>query len=186
MGYYAKKKTPRYIERNEQERNEFIETVNSLPDDAEIYYADESGFDKHYSRDYGYSPRGERVYGEIYGTHFSRTSIIAAIFCNVFLAAFAFKGFMNGDLFEGWLEQVFIPCLKNPEKSYLFIDNATHHRKDAIYEIAAEHGFNVIFIPKYSPDLNPIETKWANVKNRLRLHMSKFDDFYDALSFAFE
>ena len=186
VGYYAKKKTPRYIERDEREREKFIEELNALPEDAQIYYADESGFDEYYSRDYGYAPRNERVYGEISGTHFARTSVIAAILCNVFIAAFAYKGFMNGDLFEGWLLHVFVPCLNNPGKSYLFIDNATHHRKDAIYEIADEHGFNVIFLPKYSPDFNPIEKKWANVKNRLRLHLHKFNDFWDALKFAFQ
>ena len=62
---------------------------------------------------------------------------------------------MNGDLFEGWLEHIFVPALKTAENSALIIDNATHHRKDAIYDIADEYGFKVIFLPPYSPDLNP-------------------------------
>ena len=92
---------------------------------------------------------------------------------------------MNGDLFLGWLEQVFIPKLKNPAKSVLIIDNASHHQKDAIFEIAERYGLRVIFLPKYSPDLNPIEKYWANVKNWLRLHMEKYDTFWDALVRAF-
>jgi len=93
---------------------------------------------------------------------------------------------MNGDLFEGWFEQIFVPEIKNPGKSVVFMDNASHHKKDAIYDIADEHGFRVMFIPPYSPDLNkPIENKWANIKNRLRLHMHMFTDFWDGLSFAF-
>jgi len=68
---------------------------------------------------------------------------------------------MNGDLFEGWLETVFVPCLINPEKSVLIIDNASHHRRDAIFNISDEYGFGVIFLPKYSPDFNPIELLWA-------------------------
>ena len=56
----------------------------------------------------------------------------------------------------------------------------------ANFDIAEEYGFNVIFLPPYSPDLNkPIENFWANVKRRLRLHMHKFDTFWDALSHAF-
>jgi hypothetical protein len=120
-----------------------------LPDDTDIYYADESGFDEYCSREYGYARRSERVYGEVYGKHFARTSVVAALIFGVIVAAFAFKGYMNGGLFEGWLEQVFVPCLKNPGKSVLIIDNARHHRREAIFDIAAEHGFTVIFMPEY-------------------------------------
>jgi hypothetical protein len=158
LGNYAKKKTTCYIERDEQERAEFIETISSLPDDTEIFYADESGFEEHYSRTHGYSPKGERVYGEVHGTRFGRTSIVGAINANnEFTAGFAFKGHMNSDLFEGWLECIFAPSLRTPEKSVLIIDNASHHPKDMVQSIADEFGFSVIFLPKYSPDLNPIE-----------------------------
>jgi transposase len=54
---------------------------------------------------------------------------------------------MNDDLFEGWLEHVFVPTLKNPSKSVLIIDNASCHRKNAIYDIADEYEFRVIFLP---------------------------------------
>jgi len=104
---------------------------------------------------------------------------------NDFFAGFAFKGHMNGDLFVGWLEHIFAPALKNPEKSVLLIDNASHHPKDEIYDIADEYGFTVIFLPRYSPDLNKIKKYWANIKNWLRLHLAKFDSFSDGLCYAF-
>ena len=157
-----------------------------MPDDAEIYYADESSFDEHYSRTHGYAPRGERVYGEVSGNRFGRTSIVGAINAdNDFVAGFAFKGYMNSALFEGWLECVFAPCLKAPEKSVLIIDNASHHPKERIRDIADEHGFSVLFLPKYSPDFNPIELFWANIKNWLRLHLHMFCNFWDGLIHAF-
>ena len=166
------------MERDEQQRAEFMKTIRELPKDAEIFYADESGFEEYYSRTYGYSGSGKRVYGKDFGRRFGRTSVVGAINQNnEFLAGFAFKGYMNSDLFEGWLEQVFVPHLKNPEKSVLIIDNASHHPKDRIRDIALEYGFSVIFLPKYSPDLNPIELFWANIKNWLRLHLEKFDSF---------
>jgi len=94
---------------------------------------------------------------------------------------------MNGDLFEGWFEQIFVPEIKNPEKSVVFMDNASHHIKNAIFDIADEYGFKVMFVPAYSPDLNkPIENKWGTIKNRLRMHMHKFTDFWDALAYAFK
>ena len=92
---------------------------------------------------------------------------------------------MNSDLFCGWLEHVFVPELTNPEKSVLVLDNASHHPKDAIQDIADEYGFSVIFLPKYSPDYNKIELFRANIKNWLRLHLSKFDSFWDGLVKAF-
>ena len=161
--------------------------MDSLPEDVEIFYGDESGFNEYYHNPYGVAPRGERVFGAVTGQRFARTSVIAAIDSNNdFVAPFAFKGYMNSNLFLGWLEQIFIPCLANPSNSVLCIDNASHHTKDAILEIAEEHGFGVIFIARYSPDLNPIEKKWANVKNWLRRHMRKFNSFWDALIPAFQ
>ena len=151
-----------------------------------MYYVDEAGFDQYYSREYGYAPRGEKVIGKISGRHFGRISIVSAKKEDDVIAPFAFSGSMNGNLFVGWLEQIFVPALKNPEKSVAIIDNATHHPKDDICDIADEYGFKVMFLPPYSPDLNrPIENVWANTKRRLRLHMHRFDTFWDALIHAF-
>jgi putative transposase len=92
---------------------------------------------------------------------------------------------MNGDLFTGWLEQVFVSSLINPKKTILIIDNASHHPKERIFDIANEYGLRVIFLPKYSPDLNPIEKFWANVKNWLRLHLRIYNSFWEGLILAF-
>jgi len=157
-----------------------------LPEDTELHYGDESGFDEYYSREYGYALRGEPVIGIVSGKYFARTSIVAARTGDETIAPFAFSGSMNGDLFLGWLEQVYVPALTNQSKTVLLLDNAAHHPKDEILDIAEEYGFRVIFLPPYSPDLNkPIENFWANVKRRLRLHMHKFANFWDALCHAF-
>ena len=83
------------------------------------------------------------------------------------------------------MEHVLIPALSDPLKSVLIIDNASWHKRDAIYDIADEFGVKVIVLPPYSPDLNSIEKYWANVKRRLRLHMHNFLSFSDALCHAF-
>jgi putative transposase len=92
---------------------------------------------------------------------------------------------MNGDLFMSWIEQIFVPSLERPEKSVLIIDNASHHPREKKFDIADEHGFRVIFLPKYSPDLNPIEKLWANIKNWLRMRLRDFDNFWNGLVNAF-
>ncbi|GHU54460.1 hypothetical protein AGMMS49975_14910 [Clostridia bacterium] len=102
------------------------------------------------------------------------------------VAPFAYKVATDADLFEGWLENIFAPCVRDISRSVLIIDNASFHNKERIFDIADEYGFKVIFLPPYSPDLNPIEKLWANVKRRLRFHMHKFDSFWDALANAFK
>jgi len=184
--HYTKKNTIQYAERDEQKREEFISEIEALPEDTELHYGDESGFVEYYSREYGYALRGEPVIGIVSGSHFARTSIVAAKSADEVIAPFAFSGSMNGGLFLGWLEHVYVPALNHPSKTVLLLDNATHHPKDAIFDIAEEYGFKVMFLPQYSPDLNkPIENFWANVKRRLRLHMHEFPTFWDALSHAF-
>jgi len=118
-----------YKERDEQKRVEFIAEIEVLPEDNELYYADESGFDECYAREYGYAPRGKKVIGEISSRKFERTSIVAAKKGKEIFATFAFKGTMDGDLFEGWLEEVLVPEFKNPEKSVIILDNASPHKK---------------------------------------------------------
>lgn len=174
----------------------FEEELQSLPEDAELYFGDESGCEEHYDREYGHSLRGEKVYGEVDGTPHSRTSVVAAYKDDVrkpetspenkLVAPFAFKGSMNADLFEGWVEHVFVPELTNPSKSWLIIDNARFHKRINLDELAEGYGFHILFLPKYSPDFNPIEHVWANIKNWLRLHMREYGNFWAAFSAAFQ
>lgn len=185
IGDYAQKNTIQYVERDEQKREEFIAEVASLPEGSELLYIDESGFDEYYGREYGYAPRGEKVVGKISGRRFARTSVVAAKNGAEIIAPFAFDGSMNADLFEGWLEHILLPQLRNPAKSVLILDNASWHKKDAMFDICEEYGVKIIFLPPYSPDLNPIEKFWANVKRRLRLYMHTFASFRDALAHAF-
>lgn len=81
---------------------------------------------------------------------------------------------------EGWLETYLLPAA--PENAIIFMDNASFHRKSALLDIVENSGRTLLFIPKYSPDLNPIETQlWANMKNFLRNYLKNFHSFSDAL-----
>lgn len=96
------------------------------------------------------------------------------------LAPFQYDGTTDAGLVEGWLETYLPPAA--PENAIIFMDSASFHRKDMLFDIVEEAGRTLIFIPKYSPDLNNIETElWANLKNFLRNYMKKFNSFADAL-----
>jgi transposase len=68
----------------------------------------------------------------------------------------------------------------------IVLDNATFHRKRTLRAIAARYDCDVLFLPPYSPDLNPIEKKWAWLKQTLRSTLSIFDSFNHALWAAFQ
>ena len=74
-----------------------------------------------------------------------------------------FEGNINADVFYAWVTQQLLCCLD--EKTVIVMDNATSHkRNDTIYDIE-KSGHRILFLPPYSPDLNPIEKKWAQAKS---------------------
>jgi transposase len=134
--------------------------------------------------EYGWAVKGCKSYAEQPGFRSERVSIIAGYdYSNKqLIAPFEFKGYLNADLFYGWFEQVLCPVLT--PNSFVIMDNASFHKSDEIKELAKAKGCDVLFLPAYSPDLNPIEKVWANFKRNLRKCIKKFDLFIDAITFA--
>jgi transposase len=78
-------------------------------------------------------------------------------------------GMVNGAVFKAWLAQDLLPKLTT--SCVVVMDNATFHKVDGISELIEKAGHQLLYLPPYSPDLNPIEKKWAQVKalrNKLR------------------
>ena len=73
-----------------------------------------------------------------------------------------FDGVCNTKLFNIWFEQILIPEL--PENSVVILDNATFHKSQELQMIAKNHNVELLYLPPYSPELNPIEKLWANLK----------------------
>ena len=127
---------------------------------------DESGINQYLHRQHGRSSRGKRVYGEISGKRFGRQSVISALCDKKFLAPMCFEGTCDTALFNVWLKQELIPSLTAGQ--VLILDNASFHKSVETRELIEAHGCEVLFLPPYSPDLNPIEKYWANMKTKLR------------------
>jgi Transposase and inactivated derivatives len=144
---------------------------------------DETGIDQYLHREYGYSPRGEKVFGKISGKKYKRTNILAGICQNEWVAPLQYSGTTDSVLFEYWFEH----CLLRDANynSTIILDNARFHRKSVLPELAKKKNCHVLFLPPYSPDLNPIEKKWSWLKRTLRKILPSFDSFDDALSCCF-
>lgn len=79
-------------------------------------------------------------------------------------AAGLFDCNINSDVFHGWVKEVLIPEL--PKESVIVMDNATFHKRDDTQELLDLHGHQILWLPPYSPDFNPIEQMWAWVKKK--------------------
>lgn len=112
--------------------------------------------------------------------------IAAAKMANKIIAPFEYDGTMSGVIFEQWLEKYLLPAI--PEGTVIVMDNASFHRKNKLFEILNKHKnkYRLIFLPPYSPELNPIEKFWSLLKQKLRKILLKYDSFDDALFECFK
>ena len=122
-----------------------------------IYYQDESGFDDYYTRTHGYSIKGNnhRIETKISGKRYERQSVMS---------------------------------LRNNKKlttsSVIIMDNASYHKSQTLKDLFKQHNHTLVFLPAYSPDLNPIEKLWGTIKQQLRNYYDYTLSLYENLSLA--
>jgi len=146
-------------------------------------YVDESGKNTDLERTHGYAPRGEAVEGKTHGRKAEKLNLVAAKCGDEIIEPHEYGCTMTSRFFEFW----FMLLLLVMGEGYWFImDNATFHRKAALREMAEAAGCHVLFLPKYSPDFNPIEHEWANLKAFLRDYGRNFDTTSDAVFHYFK
>ena len=133
---------------------------------AAIFYLDECGVDQRLYRPYARAPRGERVYEQVSGAKRKRTSVISASVGSKLVAPFVFEGSCNTAVVDTYLKRVLLKQLA--PGSILVLDNASFHKAPSTLMLAQAAGIRLLFLPAYSPDLNPIEHIWAAFKTLLR------------------
>jgi transposase len=144
---------------------------------------DETGVDTCLYREYGWSERGRLLMGDISGRRFARTGIVAAQMGKFILAPLTYAGAMDSLLFETWFEKCLLPAL--PKTAVIVMDNASFHRKNKLFAFVEKSGHRLIFLPPYSPELNPIENFWSRLKRHLRKILHQHSSFHDAFCSAF-
>ena len=181
--YHAKKKTKRYREQRPEQVAEYLEQIRDIPAE-QIAYVDEMGMDEFLYREYGWAQRGRPLFGKVSGRKFKRIGIVAAKMGKSIIAPLQYDGTMDSSLFEAWFETRLLPCLA--KNTVIVMDNASFHRKSRLNPLAQQAGVRLVFLPPYSPELNPIEQFWAWLKRYLRKALPFQAAFDDAVHCAFQ
>lgn len=129
-----------------------------------VIYFDETGFEEDVRRDAGWAERGRKIYGDVRGGKNPRTNLIMAQRrkSKQWLAPILFEGSCEGTTVLWWIREHLLKTLTKP--SIIVMDNAPFHPKNKIRALLEEHGHKLLCLPKYSPDLNPIENTFAAIK----------------------
>ena len=109
---------------------------------------------------------GERLIDKVPHGHWKTTTLIAALGITGVRCSTVVDGAVNGDVFEAFVQQVLVPQLKPGD--VVVMDNLSSHKRITTRQRIESAGANVLFLPPYSPDLNPIEMIFSKVKALLR------------------
>lgn len=134
-------------------------------------------------RSHGWSKKGDVVNGHVLGQRFYRESFIAAKRSSDILSPFCFQGTCYPTLFEMWIENVWVPEWKPGQ--VVMMDNATFHKSKKTQEMIEKAQCQLIFLPPYSPDLNPIEKDWAWFKAKVKSMIHQFSSWSQAIDDVF-
>ncbi len=135
-------------------------------DPARLVFIDETSTNTAMVRLRGRAPRGERLIG--YAPHgaWKTVTFVGALRQRGMTAPFVIEGAMNGPVFLAYVKQCLVPTLKRGE--IVFMDNLPVHKVAGVAEAVEAAGATLIYLPKYSPDLNPIELAFSKLKAHLR------------------
>ena len=148
-----------------------------------IIFVDESGINAYYQREYARAKRGMRVQDTKRGKRYRRTNVIAGLWGKKHIAVQCYEHATTFAFFEDWFEFELLGLI--PQNSLVIMDNASFHRKKQLSKIAARHGVNLLFLPTYSSDYNPIEKSWANLKKWLCDNLRRFPNIQWAVECYF-
>ena len=118
------------------------------------------------TRLYGWGYKSERVNDYVPDVRFERTSIIATLGKNGINAPMTYKGTMNSEFFKEYIKEILAPTLQKGD--IVIMDNLSAHKVEGVVQPIIDVGAKVIYLPAYSPDLNPIEMAWSKMKSILR------------------
>jgi transposase len=156
----------------EQEREDIVRTRAAWrevlaeigPD--RLVFVDDTWAKTNMTPTHGRARRGQRVPGRVPHGHWRTSTFVAALRCSGLAAPAVFDGPINGRSFRAGVEQVLAPTLQ--PGAVVVLDNLGSHQSSAVRGAVEARGATLLFLPPYSPDLNPIEQVFAKLKTLLR------------------
>jgi transposase len=150
---------------NRRRREEFLAKIRSTPPEK-LIFLDESGLRVGMTRLYARAPRGVRVYEAAPQSRWKILTILGAISMRGMVATMTIPEATDREIFLAYLDHVLCPKLSAGD--VVVMDNLSSHKVSGVRERIEAAGADVLYLPPYSPDLNPIEKAWSKLKQNLR------------------
>jgi transposase len=161
----AQKKSPVASERDEGART-LWRWLASRFDVRRLVFVDESGTHISMDRLRARAPRGQRAYGRVPKNRGKNMTLIASMSLSGMGESMCIEGATDAKAFEAYVEHFLAPSLT--EGQVVVMDNLGAHRPERVRDLIEARGAELVFVPSYSPDLNPIEQAFSKIKNILR------------------
>ena len=152
-------------ERDERKRSSFREYVRSIVSERFVF-VDECSTNISLSPIYARAPRGERARGKAPRNWGKNVSLVCAIDSAGVKPSMSVEGAVDGEAFEAYVERFLVAHLRRGQ--IVVMDNLSVHKSKRIQRLVEEAGCELLFLPPYSPDMNPIEEAFSKVKGILR------------------
>ncbi|MCM1316367.1 MAG: IS630 family transposase [Alistipes senegalensis] len=131
-----------------------------------IIFLDECGINTNMTRYYGRAKGKKRVYDYVPAKRIKRTTLLSSVRLDGTLAYTFFQGALTGKIFLDYIRNILVPTLNKGD--IVIMDNLSCHKVKGVAEAIENAGATVLYLPPYSPDLNPIEMMWSKIKSLLR------------------
>ena len=140
--------------------------VAARVDPERLVFVDECGTHTSLGPIYGYAPKGERLRLSVPRRRGKNTTLLSSMTLSGMGPSLAVEGATTAVVFETYVERVLAPSLRPGQ--VVVMDNLGAHRPKRVRELMEERGCELVYLPSYSPDYNPIEEAFAKIKNLLR------------------
>lgn len=166
-----------------RERKNWIECLPEY-DKNNFVFIDESGINTDLTRIYGRAIDGERCIDKVPLNTPQNTTILSSVRYNGETVYTVYQGGTTSDKFSDYLKNILAPTLH--KNDIVVMDNMRTHRSKEVKKVIEELKINVVYLPPYSPDFNPIEKMWSKIKSVLRkLKVRILEDLPDAIKYSF-
>jgi transposase len=140
--------------------------VSGALDARSLVFVDEMGTNTSLSPLYGWSKKGERAYGSVPRNRGKNTTVLSSMSAEGMGPSLAVEGATNAKVFETYVERILGPTLRRGQ--VLVMDNLSAHKGERVRVLIEQRGCEILYLPSYSPDFNPIEEAFSKIKGFLR------------------